>query len=153
MRRFLLSAVMSVALVSIVGTQIAVAQGADETAKQEILKIQDEWNQALVKKDLSFIRQLYDDNIAYTNTQGVMLTKARLIDLYKSGVLIFYRMSHDDIKVNIFGETAVLTGRSTSKMAYKGRVSYGPRRFTNVFVKENGRWRLVAHQVSLIPKG
>lgn len=153
MHRFVLYAVVTVAFVSLVGTQMAAAQGTDEAEQQEILQLQDEWNQALVRKDVRFIRQLYDDNLAYTSTQGVMLTKPQLIELYESGVLTFYRMSHEDLKVKIFGNTAVLTGRSTSKMEYKGRVSYGPRRFTNVFVKKGGQWRLVAHHVSLIPEG
>ncbi|MGH9354839.1 MAG: nuclear transport factor 2 family protein [Terriglobia bacterium] len=152
MCKFLSSAVMAVALASIVVTQMSAARGAGETAQQEILKLQDQWDQALVRKDVRFIQHLYDDNIAYTNTQGTMLTKPQLIDLYESGVLTFYRMNHEDVKVRVFGDTAVLTGRSTSTMAYKGRVSHGPRRFTSVFVKENGQWRLVAHHVSLIPK-
>lgn len=153
MQKFFLSAVIAVSLAGLGGTQMANAQGTDEAAKQEILKIQHEWDEALVKKDVNFIGKLYVDNLAYTNTLGMMLTKRQLIDLYKSRILVFYRMSHENIQVRIFGDTAVLTGRSTSKMAYKGHVSYGPRTFTNVFVKENRQWKLVAHHVSLIPKG
>ena len=55
-------------------------------------------------------------------------------------------MKHDDILIRVYGNTVVLTGRSVGTFNYNGKVSEGPRRFTNVYVKKDGRWQLVAHQ-------
>ena len=55
-----------------------------------------------------------------------------------------------DLKVRIFGDVAVLTGRQTIQGTAKGYVP-GPRRITDIFVKRNGRWQYVGGQSTLEP--
>jgi hypothetical protein len=44
----------------------------------------------------------------------------------------------------------IMNGRANSVVEYHGVVNKKPRRFTSVFIKMQGQWRLVAHQATLI---
>ena len=55
----------------------------------------------------------------------------------------------DDMKVRVYGDVAIVTGRQTLQGTAKGYVS-GPRRFTDIFVKRNGRWQCAGGQSTLV---
>jgi ketosteroid isomerase-like protein len=60
-------------------------------------------------------------------------------------------VSADELKVRVFGNAAVVTGRDTLKGAqYKGKDLSGQYRFTDVFVQRDGRWQAVASHSSKI---
>jgi len=48
--------------------------------------------------------------------------------------------------VRVYGETAVVTYRSTDKGMYKDMDISGQYRWTDVFVKQGGQWRIVSTQ-------
>jgi ketosteroid isomerase-like protein len=57
----------------------------------------------------------------------------------------------DDVKVRQYGETAVATGRTEAKGSYRGLSASVVLRFTDVFVRRDGRWQAVASHASLLP--
>jgi hypothetical protein len=50
------------------------------------------------------------------------------------------------MKVRIYGDTAIVTGRSDAKGVVGGRELKGPVMFTRVYVKKGGKWQSVAFQ-------
>jgi ketosteroid isomerase-like protein len=52
----------------------------------------------------------------------------------------------EDMRVRICGNAAVVTGRNVLQASLKGKDTSGPYRFTDVFVKRDGRWQCVATQ-------
>ena len=56
------------------------------------------------------------------------------------------------MKVRIFGNTAVVTGSDTEKSTENGKDTSGKYIWTDVFVKQNGKWRAVASQSTKVPK-
>jgi ketosteroid isomerase-like protein len=54
--------------------------------------------------------------------------------------------SVDDLNVRVFGDVAVVTGRSILARSYQGKRASVTQRFTDVFVRRDGRWRAVASQ-------
>ncbi|MGH9357380.1 MAG: nuclear transport factor 2 family protein, partial [Terriglobia bacterium] len=67
------------------------------------------------------------------------------LDLFRSKTVVVDKLRHEDIHVHIYGNTAVLTGRTVSELTYNGKHIAPLRIFTNVYVKLNGRWRTVVH--------
>jgi len=57
-----------------------------------------------------------------------------------------------DMKVHVYGDTAIVTGLNTTKGTFKGKDTSGAYRFTDVFVKRDGRWQVVATRASLVAK-
>jgi len=52
----------------------------------------------------------------------------------------------------VFGDTAIATGTFTAKGAYKGKQFDHRGRFTDTWVRLNGKWQCVASHISLIKK-
>jgi len=113
--------------------------------KEEILKIDEERNQALQHGDIATLDRIYADDLVYANATGVLLTKAQHLADLKGRALNFKSFKHDDVQVTVHGDTGILTGISTSAVEFHGTVSSSPRRFLNVFVRKDGRWLCAAH--------
>ena len=122
-----------------------------EKDKAEVLKIEDRFSKAIMDHDWSVLPETFADGMSWL-ARGDRLDKAQVIADYKSGNLHFRQLTHDHVQVRIFASnTAVVTGHSTSVLDYKDKLWSQPRIFTSVYVKLNGQWRLVAHQVSELP--
>jgi uncharacterized protein (TIGR02246 family) len=125
----------------------AAAQARNETVEQEVIKVEDERLQAFKNNDAATLNRIFDDDFTYTNTKGEVHTKAELIGDVTSGKLTYNTLVHSDVHVRVYGDTAILTGRSASVYIEDGKEGgRTPRRYMNIFIRKNGQWRLVARQ-------
>jgi ketosteroid isomerase-like protein len=125
------------------------SQGA---AEQELVKLENAWNSAYIKGDGAFLKQLYADEYDFTDSEGALYDKTTEISELVSGKTKITSANITDVKVHIYGDTAVVTGLNTLKGSYGGEDMSGPYRFTDVFVKRGGRWQVVASHSSLVVK-
>lgn len=144
-RRRMVAVALSVLGFFAIAWRTAKSAAPPENATEEILKVDEERNQALQKNDVAALDRIYSDDLVYANTNGILLTKAQHLEDLKKRTLNFKSFKHDDVKVVVHGDTGVLTGISTSAVDYQGSVSSNPRRFLNIFSKKDGRWLCVAH--------
>jgi ketosteroid isomerase-like protein len=75
---------------------------------------------------------------------GDVWTKAQDLALVKSGETVIKSWVLADMKVRVYGDAAVVTGRSTIKETYKGEDVSGQNRWTHTWVKLAGRWQCLA---------
>lgn len=149
--RIMIFAILGIGLTSV--TSAAVKDDATlQRDKQEVLNIEDAQNRALMKGDASAIDQLWPDEFNYISAKGELLSKADIIAELKSGKRKYYSVRHDHIEVHDFGNTIVLRGTSTSRVFSKGAISTGPRIFVDIFAKQDGHWKSVAHTANPIIK-
>jgi ketosteroid isomerase-like protein len=118
---------------------------AAEKATDEVLKADDERNEALQKGDVAALERIYSDDLVYANATGALLTKTQHLDDLKAKTLHFISFKHEDVKATVHGDTGLVTGISKSEVEYKGSISKSHRRFLNVFSKRDGRWLCVGH--------
>jgi ketosteroid isomerase-like protein len=118
---------------------------AVEDLKNDVLKIEEERNQALQKGDAEALDRIYTEDLVYTNARGYVLTKAQHLADIRDRKLKLTSFKHSDVEVRSHGSTGIVTGISTSLVEYNGVVSSSPRRYVNVYVKENGLWRCAVH--------
>jgi ketosteroid isomerase-like protein len=116
--------------------------------KKEVLKFEEERNQALLRGDTETLDHMYADELAWTNPSGEILTKAQVLANLKSETQNFFRIKHDDRSLLVYGDTVVLTAHTVSTERYKGNTFNYPRRSTNVYIKRDGRWELIAHHAT-----
>ena len=55
-----------------------------------------------------------------------------------------------DVKVSVYGKVAVMTGLNRSQASFKGMDASGEYRFTDVFVKRDGRWQVVTSHLTRV---
>jgi C-terminal processing protease CtpA/Prc/ketosteroid isomerase-like protein len=121
---------------------------ADEKAVTQLVH---EWLDALVKSDFDALNRIIADDYIITNSDGSVLGKQQDLEPLKAG-LKFESASIEDLKVRVYGETAVVTGVTTFKGSFKGREFTSRGRFTDVWLKRDGRWQAIASQESALPK-
>jgi len=64
----------------------------------------------------------------------------------KSGTLKIQSTEISDMKVRVFGESAIATYSTTDKGKYKDRDISGRYRWIDVFLHRAGKWQIVASQ-------
>ena len=144
-RRQMSAVTLSVVAFFAIAWRTAKSATPPEDAKDEIIKVDEERNQALQKGDVATLDRIYTDDLVYTNATGEILTRAQHMADLKSRGLNFRSFKHEDVQVTVNGDTGFLTGISKSQVETHGVVSSGSRRFLNVFVKRNGHWLVAAH--------
>jgi len=120
-------------------------------AESSITKLESERVQALLKGDAAFIERNYAADYITTGATGLVRNKAEVIADLKSGAIKYESMTHDDVKIRVYGNTVVVIGLDSVKGVDKGQDISGRRRFTRVWVKQDGRWRLVANHTTRVP--
>jgi len=134
-------------VVFVLGVAI-VAQTQPQSAEQELIRLENESNDAWVKHDAEAYSRLLADEYLCTGPDGDMSTKAQdLAELMESTTTSAIA---DDFRVRVYGDAAVVTFRLTYKNQSKGKESTGQERFTDTWVKRDGRWQLVAVHYSRI---
>lgn len=124
------------------------ATASTENVEQTIRQLVNERDQAIQRGDMAAIDRLYADDYITTNASGLVRTKAQVIEEFKSGGLKIESITSDEINVRANGDTAIVTGRMTTKGQDRGRDISGQNRFTQVYQRRNGRWQIAAFHYS-----
>jgi ketosteroid isomerase-like protein len=127
---------------------------AKDTAKdeKELMQMERDWTQASVKADATALGKILADDWVGQGPAGTM-TKAQTLAELKSGDSKTESITLGEMKVRIFGDTAIVTGSDDEKSSYKGKDMSGRYTWTDVFVKRKGHWQAVASQGTLMPAG
>jgi ketosteroid isomerase-like protein len=134
-------------------TLLLLAVSISASPEQDVRSAVLHYRQALVKKDLSALEQIWTDDYISINAHGVIRTKAeRLADL-KSGVTAVESIKHEgEIAVKIHGDVAIVTSQITLVGRYNGKEVAGDFRSTHIWKNDKGQWRLLMNQLTGIAK-
>ena len=135
---------------AVLGVCIVTKSQTRDTTK-ELVALEQNFNDALVRSDWKAVEQLYADDVTFTNSDGSVSHKSDTIGEIKSGNTKFDSIEISDVKVQELGNVAVVTGKLFERGHYKTTDLTGTYRFTNVWAKQDGRWRLVAGQEVAYP--
>jgi uncharacterized protein (TIGR02246 family) len=122
------------------------AQGQGSKVEQEILNLEQRWQDALLKSDVAALEQIYSDGLIYTHSSAATDTKTTYVAKIKSGASKYQTLKRDDIKVSVFGDTAVVTCRWQVVSVGDGKTYNTNARYIHVYAKQKGKWQMVAHQ-------
>jgi uncharacterized protein (TIGR02246 family) len=137
------------------GTPLALGQKQNESRDQRssvqraIRQLDNERIQAQIGADAIALDRIYADDFIGVGPSGTVRTKSQVITDFTSGDLRFKSLTTDEVQVRVYGKTAVETGLSTMVGQDKGKIVPQDTRFTRVWVKQKGRWRLVANHYSI----
>jgi len=148
---FMLALVAYAACVSRQTRELENAPTAAATnAENEIKKLEEMRNQAILHGDVGVLDRMTSDDYTFITLRGEMRTKQEILKGFLSGSFHYESREIFDLKVRVYGNTAVVTGRSVQKGVENGRDYSGNYWFTRVYVKENDHWLTVALQTTPI---
>lgn len=118
----------------------------------ELMQIERDIGEANIRRDKAFFERIEADEFIFTDSGGGITTKPEDLASLDEPPGEFKLVSYivDEMKVLVYGKTAVVTGRATTVSRGKEREVTNKSRFTDVFVKRAGRWQLVAGHSSRI---
>jgi ketosteroid isomerase-like protein len=119
--------------------------------EQSLMQTEREWVEAAQKKDAATLDRILADDWVGQGPTGTATKAESLADL-KSGDNKLESITLGDMKVRVFGDTAVVTGSDDEKSSYKGKDTSGHYTWTDVFVKRQGRWQAAASQGTRMPQ-
>ena len=139
-------------VLSAVSTTIAQQQSVrtrDAASTEHAVQQQDQERiRAQIAADTVALRRIYADDFFGIGPTGVVRNKAEVIADFTSHELTYQSITTADVRVRIYGNAAVESGRSTMIGVDKGRAVPHENRFTRVWVVKEGRWQLVANHYS-----
>lgn len=125
-------------------------QPKSEHTEQELITLENGWNDSIVKHDWAFIDRILADDFVATNMDGIVKTKAQSLASLKSDETVITSEVADEFRIRFYADTAVVTFRNAEKSQLKGKDTSVQQRVTDIWVKIAGRWQCVAEHASRI---
>jgi hypothetical protein len=142
--RFVIAVLLVLAL-AIPATMLA----QQSKAEKEVRAVVDELNQANLKggdEAASVMDKYLANDVVRIPSNGSIFTKSDMVDGFKTGKIKVSKMEPSDVKVYIYGNTAVVTGIFTSVSTVVNASYNNTNRWTRVLVKRHGSWKTVLYQ-------
>jgi uncharacterized protein (TIGR02246 family) len=120
-----------------------------EQAEREVLELERARNEAIRTGDRQALARIYADDFVGVTTTGSVVDKDAVLHVL-AGVDQRLSFTFEDLRVRLFCDTALVTGKMTGRMTGSGVIE-GPESvsafwYTHVYVQQKGRWVLVAGQ-------
>jgi ketosteroid isomerase-like protein len=154
MQRFIITLIAGIGVTAIVFAESDNRQESD--AERTIRELEAQIGRAVVAGDRALFDRVLADDFTHTSHSGKFKTRAEFMAEDKAenqpgkpqtGRTIYEAFDVDDLAVRIYGDTAVVTGRSIPRgRTAKGEPMRGLYRFLRVWVSRGGRWQAVAFQ-------
>ncbi len=143
---------LSIVFLCLFSLSLAAGQQASTTGgvEDQIKKLEQGWAQATIKGGVAAVDQYEADDIVSTDPSGRVTDKAQDKKDLSSGDLKFQSIELSDLKIRVYGNTAVVTGAETLKATYKGQDISGNYRYTDIWAKRNGKWQAVGSQATKV---
>jgi len=125
---------------------------ANAAVEQELRALMQTEYTAGMRNDVATINRIWGDEYVSTGPKGQTTTKAQMLSYYKTAPLSQTKvgpMALNDVRVNVYGDVAVMTGRATGTLQ-NGTPAGASLRFTRVHVKRGGQWLVVTNHLSRI---
>jgi ketosteroid isomerase-like protein len=119
-------------------------------AEGEIRDLEQQRFRAMEHVDVVALNRILSDDLIYTHASGLRQTKAELIGVLGSGDFKYESITTDGIRIRIYDQTAVVTGRATMKIKSGQGEQLFKLCYLDVYVKQDGRWQMVAWQSSRV---
>src|SRR5919204_4465026 len=127
------------------------SQGGVAMTEQEILKLEDKRFAAMIDRDFPTLEKLVHEALRYTHSSGVTDGKATWLESIKSGRVKYKKASCSERQVQIYGDTALITGRAHIEAEIKGEAKTLKLLFLNAWTKTPQGWQFVAWQSTPLP--
>jgi ketosteroid isomerase-like protein len=124
----------------------------DDEVEEEVLRVEEQFAQAIVKNDPEAIGRVVADDWIIIDPNGEIVDRTRFFEVIKSGALTHELMESEDLRVRVYGDSAVVTAVTRTKGTFMGQEFSTQERATDVFVKREGRWQCVLTHLTRFTK-
>ena len=117
-----------------------------------IIALERMWNQAQVSLDAKAIASMIGDRFINTEYDGEVSSRGKFLADFADPKFKPGLMNIDNVKVEMYPNTAIVTGNYHVKGVYGSKPYEHFGRFTDTWILEDGKWLCVASHSSLVKK-
>jgi ketosteroid isomerase-like protein len=134
------------------GLVLAVAPAAhaapDRAVVEALTRQADAWDKAIVRKDRAAIAANMADDFRQIDGAGDIEDKRSFVEGVLSDKLRIDPYTVEDFEVRLYGDVALLSGRTRMTGSYDGKAFTSHYRYIDVYVRRNGVWRIASVQIT-----
>jgi ketosteroid isomerase-like protein len=131
---------------------VSVSLAAERTADvAELTRISDAWDKAIVRKDEAAVAANMAEDFRQIDGYGNLETKKSFVAGIVDPKLSIDPYTVEDFEVRLYGDTALLSGRTHMTGKYDGKPFESNYRYIDIYVRRNGAWKIVSVQITKIP--
>jgi ketosteroid isomerase-like protein len=145
MRPSIITTIISVILLTPAARTSAQEDSADA---RELRQLEAVWNHAQEQGDADALDAIWADDLEVAVPKMRVMTKPEALGFARSGRMKFEKYETSDLKIRVYGTSAVVTGRLQRTRSTNGQTIADDWRFTKTYIKQTGRWRVVSFHAS-----
>ncbi len=115
---------------------------------KQIEALEEQWRQAIVTNNVTEMDHLLADDYIGISANGTVETKAQALAQRKAGTVQIKSLDLNDLKVRVYGDTAVVTSQAALEGTNGQSDISGNYRYTRVYNKRLGQWKIVSFEAS-----
>jgi len=126
--------------------------GQPDGQAAKLIALEHMWNEAQVNGDSSALAAMVAEGFTNTEYDGEVSDRQKFLADIRDPQFKPTFMNIDNVKVNIFQNTAIVIGTYHTKGTYRGSPYEHVGRFTDTWINQNGAWICFASHTSLLKK-
>jgi ketosteroid isomerase-like protein len=111
---------------------------------KELTRLESVWNEAHLRGDAPALDKLWAEDLFVTVPDMPVMNKEESLAVWKSGKMKFDIYKTSDLRIRVYGDSAVVTGQLVRIRDAKSTEFEDDWRFTKVYVRRQGKWLVVA---------
>jgi ketosteroid isomerase-like protein len=142
-----------IALAALLGLCAAFAGAADKNADvvSHLKQLSDNWDKVIVAKDAAAIAENMAADFRIIDRRGNIEGKQAFVDGILDPKLSIDPYTVEDFEVRLYGDTALLSGRTHMTGTYEGKPFESNYRYIDIYVRRSGAWKIVSVQITPLP--
>ena len=117
----------------------------------ELTRLSDAWDKAIVRKDEKAIADNMAEDFRQIDGYGNLETKTSFVKGIVDPKLTINPYTVEEFEVRLYGDTALLSGRSRLTGTYEGKAFESNYRYIDIYVRRGGTWKIVSVQITKFP--
>jgi ketosteroid isomerase-like protein len=124
-------------------------------SERAVRKLERDWLDAYEHYDAKAMDSIVAGHFTITHADGSLQTKAQIMASLKrasDSAKSPSTFSTEDVQALVYQDTVILIGRVVERSRGEGQPIVSEARYTDTYVKQEGRWRVVASQLTALLK-
>jgi ketosteroid isomerase-like protein len=125
---------------------------ADDPVVAQLSAQADAWDKAIVRKDRAAIEANMAEDFRQIDGRGNVETKDSFVDVIMQADLEIDPYAVEDFEVRLYGDVALLSGRTRMTGRYQGEPFASHYRYIDIYARRGDDWKIVSVQITQIPE-
>lgn len=124
----------------------------DDSLRKEFQAIEDAFNKAVISNNCEKILACVSEDWVIVDPQGGVIPQERFLSVVKQGSLIHHTMEKEILRVKIYDNMALVTGRGKNTGSFNKQPFEVDEWVTDVYQKKNDKWLCVLTHLTPVTK-